>query len=90
MAYDFEVKIIGLKGFCRAKHKVGDCIKVSPLNPGNLCGSAFHAIYPMLMALDMDGKLPWDPEGNVIYSACPDLKNQMTMEIHRIPKEENK
>ena len=90
MAYDFEVKITGLKGHCRAGHKVGDCIKVSPLDAGGLCGSAFHSIFPMLMALNFGGKLPWDPDGHVAYSACPDLRNQMTMEIHRIPREEGK
>ncbi|MNC81202.1 hypothetical protein D3C75_1342590 [compost metagenome] len=41
----------------------------------------------MLLALNMDAKLPWDPEGNIVHSACPDLRNQMTMEIRRIPVE---
>ncbi|HLP49228.1 MAG TPA: TIGR04076 family protein [Candidatus Kapabacteria bacterium] len=86
MKYDIEVKVTGLEGACRAGHKIGDIFKVSPLNAGGLCGAAYHAIFPMLMMLDMDGKLPWDPTGNVAHSACPDLKNLLSMEIHRIPK----
>jgi uncharacterized repeat protein (TIGR04076 family) len=87
MAHNFEVKITGLKGFCRAGHKVGDTINVTPLSAGTLCGSAYHAIFPMLIALDMGAKLPWDPESNIVHSGCPDIRNQMTMEILRIPKE---
>ncbi|MEK3875638.1 TIGR04076 family protein [Paenibacillus sp. FSL H8-0122] len=87
MNYEFELKVTGVKGHCRAGHKEGDIMKVSPLNAGNLCGTAFHAVFPMLLALNMDAKLPWDPEGNIVHSACPDMRNQMTMEIRRIPVE---
>jgi uncharacterized repeat protein (TIGR04076 family) len=88
MKYELEAKVTGLKGFCRAGHKVGETYKVSPLDAGGLCGAAYHAIFPMLLALDMDAKLPWDPTGNTIHSACPDLRNQLTVEVTRIPKAE--
>lgn len=53
MNYEFELKVTGVKGHCRAGHKEGDIMKVSPLNAGNLCGTAFHAVFPMLLALNM-------------------------------------
>ncbi|WP_438434944.1 TIGR04076 family protein [Gorillibacterium sp. sgz500922] len=84
MAYEFEVKVTGVKGHCRAGHKEGEVLKVSTLNAGPLCGTAYHAIFPMMLALNMGAKLPWDPEGNTVYSACPDVRNQMSMEIRRI------
>lgn len=85
MKYTYEAEITGLKGFCRAGHKVGEKFIVSPLSAGRLCGAAYHSIFPMLLALDMDGKLPWDPESNVIHSGCPDMKNQLTLSITRKP-----
>lgn len=90
-----EVEVIGLQGFCRKAHKVGDKFTVSPLDPGGLCGSAFHAAFPMILALSYGGKLPWNPESNEICTVCPDYKNQMSMKITRTivdpdkPGEEN-
>lgn len=34
MNYEFELKVTGVKGHCRAGHKEGDIMKVSPLNAG--------------------------------------------------------
>ena len=47
----FTVTVHQAKGECRAGHEVGDCWEFDWRTPGGICGSAYHALYPVLHGL---------------------------------------
>jgi uncharacterized repeat protein (TIGR04076 family) len=36
------------------------------------CGGAYHAIFPMLVALNNGVNFPWENEAGVVHTTCPD------------------
>ncbi len=85
MAVKFVVKVTGLKGHCNAGHKIGDQFEVSKYVSSDLCGAAYHSIYPYIVSMEFGGMAPWQIEKDVIGAlACPDGYNQLTMEIVRV------
>ena len=85
MAAKLIVKITGLKGHCNAGHKIGDQFEVSEYISSDLCGAAYHSIYPYIVSMEFGGVAPWQSEKDVIGNlACPDGYNLLTMEIVRV------
>ncbi len=83
------VKVTSSVGVCKVGHKEGDVFKVSPADPGGLCGAAYHTIFPIIAVLAWDGVLPLD-DPNKIETCCPDVKNLVSFEIVRQEVEESK
>jgi uncharacterized repeat protein (TIGR04076 family) len=78
------VKVVGLKGNCNAGHKVGDEFEVTPYTASNLCGAAYHSIYPYIVTMTYGGKTPWQENPNIMSGlACPDGFNLLTMELKK-------
>ena len=85
------LKIVSVKGTCAAGHKEGqefDLSKDFTLgtsgDPGTICPSAFHAIFPSWKVLRHGGEFPWDADKEKTCIACPDAFNPMVMELRRV------
>ena len=81
-------KIIGtikeVKGYCSAKHKVGDTFEINSHNTAGLCGFFYHDIFPTLLTLQFGGTFPWSQDPDVVQLECPDRMNAVTIELKRI------
>ena len=88
MAEQIGYRVVGtvtaVKGNCSWGHKVGDKIELSAHNPGGLCGSFYHGIFPYIIMLQFGGGFPkeWgDP--NVVALECMDRVNAVRIELRR-------
>ena len=82
-------KVIGtiksVKGHCNAGHKVGDKFEISCRNAAGLCGWLYYNIFPNLAILQTGGD-PWGDGEQVekgILMRCPDIDNEVTIELKR-------
>jgi len=75
-----------VRGTCPAGHKVGDAFEFGRFCPGDLCITAFHAIYPLVVAYWCGARVPWEPSGKAKVS-CPDSANIVVFEVEEVSGE---
>lgn len=68
----FVVTVHAAKGACRAGHKVGDRWHFDWSTPAGLCGSAYHAMYPVLHGLMLTSGRYEGPAARETLVSCPD------------------
>ena len=79
----FEAKVESIEKNCSAGHEVGDFFEINTHKTGGICGWCYHDLFPTLMTLCMDGKIPWrDDQDEWIYE-CPDRYNLVTFRIKK-------
>jgi len=67
------VKVTVAEGKCQGDHhKVGDSWTIKSVTPQGMCLGAWGAIYPYVMALDLDGSFSWEEVPSKIKIHCPD------------------
>ncbi len=55
----FEAKVESVLKNCSAGHDVGDVFEINTHKTDGICGWCYHDLFPTLMTLCMDGKIPW-------------------------------
>ena len=71
------------KSPCRL-YKVGDEFDTSqPEDRAKICRWAFNSLFPFLTVLEFGGTLPWEPDPDRAYVACPDPHNIVVFELRR-------
>ena len=78
----FVAKVESIKKNCSAGHKVGDTFQINTHETGGICGWCYHDLFPTLMTLAMDGKIPWQDPDEWTYE-CPDRHSLVTFNIKR-------
>jgi uncharacterized repeat protein (TIGR04076 family) len=78
----FTVTVHAAKGACRAGHEVGDRWEFDWCTPDGLCGSAYHAMYPVLHGLMMTSGRYDGPAAEGTRVSCPD-NGWLTFRIER-------
>lgn len=68
----FVVTVHAVKGECRAGHKLGDSWDFAWCTPVGMCGSAYHAMYPVLHGLMLTSGRYEGPAAEETLVACPD------------------
>jgi uncharacterized repeat protein (TIGR04076 family) len=69
---NFTVTVQEAKGECRAGHRPGDKWEFSWCTPVGMCGSAYHAMYPVLHGLMLTSGRYDGPAAKETLVACPD------------------
>ena len=90
-------RITGIKGFCRAGHRVGEEFDVSLYEGGDwssperkstkappMCCHLYYALFPYITVLQYNGELPWLEDKDLFHMNCPDPENCVSVEIRRI------
>ena len=90
-------KITGIKGSCRAGHKVGEEFDVHLYKEGEwrtekrrnsrapeMCCHLYHSLFPYINALQYDGQFPWAEDKDLFRMNCPDPIHCVSVEIRRI------
>lgn len=83
----FKVIVESQKGTCGAGHKTGDEIVVGPGLPMNVCGFAYHCMFPNMRVLSFDGNIPHEKEPGTFRIACPDPDNPVVFKVVRLKDE---
>lgn len=78
----FVVTVQAAKGECRAGHQVGDRWQFNWCTPAGLCGSAYHAMYPVLHGLMLTSGRYQGPAAEKKLVSCPD-ESWLTFRIER-------
>ena len=88
--HDLIIEIVDIQrtGDCNFGHKVGDVFKTSE-DQRKICGAAYHALYPYIVAIQSGGSLPWEDDPDSVTICCPDYKNPVVFKISRKPSESN-
>jgi uncharacterized repeat protein (TIGR04076 family) len=68
----FAVTVHQAKGECRAGHEVGDRWEFDWRTPAGICGSAYHALYPVLHGLMLTSGRYEGPAARESLVSCPD------------------
>jgi uncharacterized repeat protein (TIGR04076 family) len=68
----FKVSVVEARGECRAGHKLGDCWEFDWCTPAGMCGSAYHAMYPVLHGLMLTSGRYEGPTAKETLLSCPD------------------
>ena len=80
-------KVIGtiksIKGKCSWGHQVGDTFEISDQTGSGLCGRIYYTIYPNVVMLQNGGGDEARATTGIIMR-CPDINNEVTIEIRRI------
>lgn len=65
-------------------YKVGEEYDLSkPEEKEKVCRWAYNSMFPFLTALEFGGALPWEPDAERAYVACPDPHNVVVFELRR-------
>ena len=81
------VKVTVVEGKCQGDHhNVGDSWTIKSVTPQGMCLGAWGAIYPCVMALELDGGFLWEADPSKIKIHCPDPIG-ITLLVERIKKE---
>ena len=78
----FTVTVQDAKGECRAGHRPGDQWEFSRCTPAEMCGSAYHVMYPVLHGLMLTSGRYEGPAAQETLVACPD-HGWLTFRIER-------
>ena len=77
------IKVSVVKGKCQGDfHKIGDSWTIESMTPLGMCLGAWGAVYPYVMALDLDGEFSWEEVPSKIKIHCPDPIG-ITLEVER-------
>jgi len=79
----FEAKVESVLKNCSAGHDVGDFFEINTHKTDGICGWCYHDLFPMLMTLCMDGKIPWRENQDEWAYECPDRYNLVTFKIRK-------
>ena len=74
------IDVVGMKRSCKY-HRRARSYKQADLVPGNMCGFAYHALYPTILSMLYNGKM-----SDQISLPCPGTKNNVLFLIERTPK----
>ena len=85
LGYKIVATVTRVKGKCNADHRVGESFEISIHNPGNLCGSFYHNIFPALQTFQFGGNMPWW-QGDTIQLQCPDSHNLVSIKLERFKR----
>jgi uncharacterized repeat protein (TIGR04076 family) len=85
--FKITAKIVKVKGHCNAEHKEGDSFEIDCYKTAGLCGYFYHNLFPTLLSFQIGAQAPWWKNKNKIQFSCPDLKNMVTIELVRAPRE---
>ncbi|MFX0167901.1 MAG: TIGR04076 family protein [Candidatus Hodarchaeota archaeon] len=78
------------KSPCRL-YKVGEEFDLSKLDErAKICRWAFNSLFPFLTVLEFGGALPWEPDPDRAYVACPDPHNIVVFELRRVGELEDR
>jgi uncharacterized repeat protein (TIGR04076 family) len=77
----FVATVESMKQTCSAGHKVGDTFQINKRKTGGICGWCYHDLFPTLMTLSMDGRIPWNPNPNEFKYICPDRSVEVAFKI---------
>ena len=65
-------------------YKVGDEFDLTiPAEKEKVCRWACNSLMPFLTVLEFGGTLPWEPDPDRAYVACPDPHNVVVFELQR-------
>ena len=78
----YVAEVVSKKGFCYAGHQIGDSFEVNGHKTGGICGRCYYDLYPILMTLVCDGKVPWIEEDMFVYE-CPDKANLVEWSVKK-------
>lgn len=78
----YVAKVESIKRGCSAGHEVGDEFELNTHKTGGICGYCYHDLFPTLMTICMDGKIPWQDSEEFAYN-CPDDYNLVTFKIRK-------
>ncbi|TXT57951.1 MAG: hypothetical protein BAJATHORv1_10661 [Candidatus Thorarchaeota archaeon] len=71
------------RGPCKL-YDVGDEFDLSkPEERAKICRWAFNSMFPFLTVMEFGGNLPWEPDSEKAYIACPDPHNVVVFELRR-------
>jgi uncharacterized repeat protein (TIGR04076 family) len=71
------------KNPCRL-YKLGEEFDLSkPEEKEKVCRWAYNSMYPFITVLEYGGTLPWEPDSDRAYVACPDPHNVVVFELRR-------
>ena len=94
MAKQHQYKVVGtiksIKGHCKQGLKVGETFELTRRGDHSLCGNLFRSIFPNVWMLQTGGN-PWNDTEKLergLLMRCPDIDNEVTIELKRIKKEE--
>ena len=80
-------KVIGtiksIKGNGSHGHKVGDSMELSMHKTSGLCGLFYHDIFPWILALQIEGQIPWGDK-DATELECMDRYNAVKIELRRV------
>ena len=79
----FEAKVESVLKNCGAGHVAGDVFAINTHKTGGICGWCYHDLFPTLMTLCMDGKIPWRENQDEWTYECPDRYNLVTFKIRK-------
>lgn len=65
-------------------YKVGDEFDLTiPEEKEKVCRWAYNSLMPFMTVLEFGGTLPWEPDPDQAYVACPDPHNVVVFELKR-------
>lgn len=65
-------------------YNVGDEFDLTkPEEKERICRWAYNSMLPFLAILEFDGTLPWEPDSERAYVACPDPNSIVVFELRR-------
>ncbi len=86
----FEIRSEPGKQPC-SLYSIGDKFDLSDMEDrAKLCHWAFHSMLPFWSVLRFGGTLPWEPDPDVAYVACPDPNNVVVFKLSRTREQEEK
>ncbi|MEW5801727.1 MAG: TIGR04076 family protein [bacterium] len=81
----FRVIVEEMPGVCHAGYKPGDVFEFKGIaTPDGFCGGAYHALFPLLFAMNMGQDPPWEKEPGVGHSMCPDPQGKLVFRVEAI------
>ena len=81
-------KIVSIRGHCDFGQKVGQEFELSSQSTGGICAYLYYNIYPYVMTLQFGGKFPESWGGERMEFTCPDIINQVRIQLRREEVEE--
>jgi uncharacterized repeat protein (TIGR04076 family) len=82
--YELEAEVVEIRGIgrCPLGIKVGDKFEIDD-EGSDLCGWAYHTMFPFLTVLQYGGSFPWEPYSDQSLICCPDPHNTVVFKITR-------
>ena len=69
----FVITVHEVRGECSYKYQKGDQFEFTGLKTiEGFCGAAYHAMFPVIFALNFNASSPFAKEKDTMYTTCPD------------------